>query len=933
MELITRHLKSLFFVLGGMSICLQANGQQDCFDPIPLCSSYYTQNSGFSGTGAAMEVTANTTCLGNGEVNSTWYSFTIYQSGQLEFQLNPTNPNDDYDFALYNMTNDSCSGIAASVSQPVSCNYSADTGPTGLSPVGSGNQNGTSGSNQNAPISVTAGESFVLMVSNFTASQNGYELTFSGSASMEDNSAGVIDSISLQGQCNPNKVKMYLSDAVDCGSIAGNGSDFSISGPGNLSVIAASGLGCAEGAREIWLTFSSSLPQTGVYTVSMNTGSDGNSLLDACGNETAVSVSSQFTVVALGPEITITNIVSSDCGQSNGSATANVTGGSPPYTYNWNSSPGQTTPIATDLEPGTYRVAVTDANGCTATELVTIDNNNPLDMSNISFGPVSCHGLSDGSAQIIPTGGTGNFSIEWASNPTQYGQTATNLPSGPVAVSVIDDSGCEETVTINIPQPAPINILISPTNPDCGQANGSATVNPTGGNGGFSFAWNTNPVQNTATATNLSAGVYSLTVTDQNGCTASSNVILADNFAPNATIENRISDCGQGVGQATALATSGTAPYKYTWSTTPPQHMATATGLSEGDYFVTITDANSCVQIINVKIDSVPPPSLSTSVTQPNCGQADGEIEATVSNGVEPFVFTWSSSSNSSAVETGLAEGVYTVVVEDSIGCVESVDVELIQLPPESEITATDVCFGEETSFSFTTNSGATSWLWDFGNGQTSTDQNPSITYGNSGEFNVILYLTGGCLNDTVIDTTLVFEPANAAFTYEPEIPTTRTDIQFVYNGSGATDFLWDFGNGELGSGIRPSQLFGEEGTYDVTLITTDANGCSDTITQTIEVLLQPVIYFPNAIFPNGTQPNRNFHGFGIGVVDAEIQVFDRWGTLLYTSENLTEVMNSGWDGTYNGKPVKQGAYPYKVTASFYNGSSFEKLGTVTVIR
>lgn len=917
-----------------MSICLHANGQQDCFDPIPLCASYYAQNSGFSGTGAAMEVAANTTCLGNGEVNSTWYSFTIYQSGQLEFQLNPTNPNDDYDFALYNMTNDSCSGIAASVSQPVSCNYSADTGPTGLSSAGNSNQNGTSGSNQNAPISVTAGESFVLMVSNFTASQGGYNLQFSGTASIVDNAFAVPDSISLRNRCNPQNIWLWFSEPFDCTSMSVDNSEITISGPEAVSIANVIGIGCSDGTTDnIRISLSQKIMTVGTYTITIGSGIDGDSYLDACGNQIPNGTAFTFEVEHIGPNLSVTNITHASCGENNGSAEIVGSMGTPPYSYWWNSNPIQNTAIANGLSPGNYLARITDANGCLEFIGTTIQNNTPIDLTNVSVTSATCNNSNDGSADIQPTGGQDPYSVIWQTTPPQSGNVASNLDGGNLIVVVTDNTGCQATRTVNIPEPIAISVPISSSNPDCGQANGSATVNPTGGNGGFSFAWNTNPVQNTATASNLSAGVYSLTVTDQNGCTASSNVILADNFAPNATIENRISDCGQGVGEATALATSGTAPYTYSWSTTPPQNTATATGLSEGDYFVTITDANSCVQIINVKIDSVPPPSLSTSVTQPNCGQADGEIEATVSNGVEPFVFTWSSSSNSSAVETGLAEGVYTVVIEDSIGCVDSLDVELLQLPPESEITATDVCFGEETSFSFTTNSGATSWLWDFGNGQTSTDQNPSITYGSSGEFNVILYLTGGCLNDTVIDTTLVFEPANAAFTYEPEIPTTRTDIQFVYNGSGATDFLWDFGNGELGSGIRPSQLFGEEGTYDVTLITTDANGCSDTITQTIEVLLQPVIYFPNAIFPNGTQPNRNFHGFGIGVVDAEIQVFDRWGTLLYTSENLTEVMNSGWDGTYNGKPVKQGAYPYKVTASFYNGSSFEKLGTVTVIR
>ena len=90
-------------------------GQQDCFDAISVCSNTYVQNTSFSGFGASQEVQPGVSCLGNGESNSAWYLFTVTSPGTLEFQLDPINPNDDYDFALYNLTNDSCSGIAAGI--------------------------------------------------------------------------------------------------------------------------------------------------------------------------------------------------------------------------------------------------------------------------------------------------------------------------------------------------------------------------------------------------------------------------------------------------------------------------------------------------------------------------------------------------------------------------------------------------------------------------------------------------------------------------------------------------------------------------------------------------------------------------------------------------------------------------------------------------
>lgn len=913
---------------------VSAWAQQDCFDAINVCSSSYSQTTSFSGTGSLDEVPPGTSCLGNGEVNSVWYTFTVTTAGNLMFQLTPTSPGDDYDFALFNMTNDSCSGIAAGLSLPASCNYSADTGPTGISTSGAGNTNGSSGSNQNAPLPVQVGETFALLISNFTASQSGYELSFSGSASIVDNSAGVIDSISLEGQCNPSRVRIFLTDQILCSSIASNGSDFTISGPGNVSISSSNGISCSGGTtNQLWLTFSDNLPAIGTYTVTIASGSDGNTLVDGCGNEIPSGTNYSFQVQYIGPEVTVTNVISSDCGENNGSATAVVTGGSPPYTFNWNSSPSQNTPTAVGLEPRTYRVEVTDTNGCKSRALVTIANNNPLDVSNTSSTPVTCNGGSDGTAQIIPVGSNGPFTIEWDTNPTQTGQNAINLPGGNIDVLVTDATGCEQEATINVPQPPPINVPIVVVNPDCGQANGTATVNATGGNGGLTYEWNTNPIQYAQTATGLAAGVYTVLVTDINGCNRSANVILADNFAPNATIQSQVPDCGQGVGQATAVGTSGVAPYSYSWNTNPPQNTATAIGLSEGDYFVTVTDANGCVQIINVKIDSVAPPTIELEITPTSCGASDGEAVASISGGTSPYTFIWSSSSNTTSVETGLSEGAYSLTVIDTSGCTGTEAFNVEQLPPESEITSSNVCLGQESTFSFATNSGATNWVWDFGDGTTSTDQSPVHTYGSSGDLEVTLQLTGGCLPDLVSDTASVYEPPMASFFIDPEIPTTRTEVSFIYNGSGGTQFLWDFDDGETSNEVRPDHLFAIDGPYDIHLTVIDANGCVDTITQTIEVLLQPVIYLPNAFMPDGTPENSVFKGYGIGLTSAELSVFNRWGTLLYYSNDMNEILTTGWDGSFNGKPAQQGVYPYKIKTTFYNNNSFEKLGTVTLIR
>jgi len=926
-----RHLLTVSFAMLVAQYCF---AQQDCSTAISVCSNSFSQSNSYSGVGTTQEVQAGTSCLDNGEVNSVWYTFTVSASGTLEFQLNPLNPNDDYDFALYNLTGDSCNSISSGTNVPVSCNYSADPGPTGLITGGSGSQNGSSDSNQNAPLSVQAGEVYSLIISNFTASQSGYSLDFSGSASIGDNQPAVLDTVGMNALCNPNSILLWFDQEIACSSIASGTFDIQITGPEPVTISSLSGIGCNDGTTD-WLSigFANSIQTTGTYNVTVQVGGDNNTFLDACGNETPPGNSISFNVDFIGPDLSLVSSADASCGNDNGSAEVVASGGTPPYTYWWNTSPTQNSSSATNLSSGSYRAWVTDANGCNKWLDVAISNNTPVDLTDISATPVSCHGASDGTALINPIGGVEPYSIEWQSSPIQTSTNATNLPGGTVSVLVTDNDGCLTSTSVNVPQPSPINLPTSIVNPDCGLSNGSATVNANGGNGGFIYEWDTSPVQSTATASTLMAGVYTVDVIDQNGCSASTSVILTDNFAPNATIESRIPDCGQGVGQATAVATSGAAPYSYSWSTVPQQNTATAVGLSEGDYYVTVTDANNCVQIINVKIDSVPPPEISLAISQPNCGETDGEVEAIVSNGISPLTYSWSSSSNTSNIETGLGSGTYDVSVIDSSGCATIETFVLEELPPESEMSMTNVCLGEESMFSFTTNSGTTSWIWDFGDGNTSTDQSPAHTYSNPGDYTVTLTLNGGCMTDQVTGTSEVFEQPSAEFTYSPEIPTTRSSIEFVNTGTGGTSFLWDLGDGTTETGPRPSHQYGVDGTYDVLLTVTDENGCQDTTTVSIEVLLSPVIYFPNAIMIEGTEENNHFQGYGIGVTSAELSIFDRWGTLLYFSSNTNEIMSTGWNGKFNGTLVKQGAYPYKVKATFYNNSSFEKLGTITVIR
>ena len=929
-------LKSLLGIIALQYYCVAALAQQDCFDAIRVCSPSYTQANAYAGTGALSEIPTGSSCLGNGESNSVWYVFTIIGGGQLTFQLTPNVPTDDYDFAIYNLSVDSCVGIANGTNLPVSCNYSAETGATGLSAGATQSNAGSSDPNQNEPLTVSAGQTYALMVSNFTSSQSGYQLDFGGSASIVDQNPPSVASIDLGGQCSPTQVFLELNEPIACSSVQFNGGDFQITGAQGVTVQSATTIGCnAEGfATTIRLTFAGPIGTAGSYTISATNGVGGSTVEDFCGNEMPPGPIASFDVVEPGPVISIDNLVNTQCGQANGGVTISISAGMPPYNISWSTGSNQNQTTHNNLGPGTYFITVGDQNGCTANQSFQIINSDPLNISAQNVTGVTCNSSSDGSASVSVSNGSGNYSISWNTNPIQTGNSASNLPGGNVLVTVTDNSsGCTISQNIGIPQPPSVSVPISSVQPGCGASDGSATANPTGGNGGFSYSWNTNPVQTTATATGLTAGVYQVTVTDSEGCTGSSTIVLADNNPPQAGIVSTTPDCNQGTGSATAQATTGATPHTYSWSTNPVQTGPTATGLTEGDYYVTITDADGCVQIINVKIDTIAPPNILAVVTQPTCGMSDGEIETMVTGGTPPYVYSWSSSANSTSTESGLAEGNYTVTVTDEIGCTATETFTVLQIPPTSDFASNDVCHGDEMSFSSTTTSGATVWSWDFGDGNSSDQEFPTHTYSSSGQYEVTLILEGGCMNDTIVQTVIVFEPPTAAFHLEPEIITTRTTAQFVYDGNGATSFVWNFGDGESSTEPSPSHTYGMNGFQTAELWVQDQNGCADTTSLTFEVLLQPVIYLPNAFVPNGTPDNSRFKGYGIGVTDAELVVFDRWGTILFSSDNLNDVMNSGWDGTFKGKPVRQGVYAYKIKSDFYNNTSFEKIGTVTLIR
>jgi large repetitive protein len=366
-------------------------------------------------------------------------------------------------------------------------------------------------------------------------------------------------------------------------------------------------------------------------------------------------------------------------GNASGTATVLPSGGTigAGYTYLWGANANnQTTATATALPAGTFNVTVTDGNGCTTTNTVTITQ--PAVLTGTTTGTATtCFGIADGTATITATGGTAPYTYQWGANANnQTTATATALIAGTYNVTVTDANTCTFTNSFQVTQPIGITTVMSTTPVLCnGGATGTAAVNATGGNGGFTYAWSPS-TSTTTNATALAAGWHYVTVTDLNGCfTIDSIQVTEPTGLTLTTTQINVGCFGQATGSATVIATGGVIGngYTYQWdAATGNQISQTATNLPAGAYSVIVTDANGCTQTISVNITQ--PASgvdiTAISTTQVSCfGGSNGTATVQVTGGAGNYTYNWTPTGQTTQTATGLAIGTYIVIVTDINGC------------------------------------------------------------------------------------------------------------------------------------------------------------------------------------------------------------------------------------------------------------------------
>lgn len=773
----------------------------------------------------------------------------------------------------------------------------------------------------------------------------------------------------------------------------------------------------------------------GSYTVTIT---------DATGCTATATVTVGTTLGSLSPPtMSSTDAI---CSTPNGTATATAVDGNPPFTYIWDTNPVQTTQTATGLASGTYNVTITDAGGCQSSASVVVETDPGNFAVNIAtFSNLSCNGVCNGTATVTMANGTAPYQTAWDDALFQQAPQATDLCAGTYNVGVIDANGCMATAQVVITEPTAIvatAVMDIPSN--CGSPNGQVSATATGGTvaSAYSYSWNTAPVQTTATATGLIPATYTVTVTDDNGCTASTDVQVTSTPSFTATISAfSNTSCFQLCdGEATVAASgSATPPLSYAWNTTPVQTSATATGLCAGMYEVAVADAVGCMATTSVTITE--PSMVSTSVTasaSPICIGESSVLTGTIYGGTPPYSSTvWTASpTDPSLISTQQNPTVsplittgYSLIATDANGCIsvpKAVTIVVLDpltlwvtrpyASPDTGICPYDFAIIDlaasggdgvysyflqpdlttpislpmqvqpttTTTYDFVVTDGCTTpqatasstitifviptvdfmgdklegcephrvnftdqtiptpvfWDWIFGDpnsgNNTASVTNPSHVYSTPGLYEVSLAVrsANGCISDSTKTAYIeVFPLPKAKFAANPK-RTTVIDAEIHFTDLSTDSIVawnWDLGAGTNSTEQHPVYTYPDTGTYLVWLQVTNNYGCQDEISQQIEIEPEFMFYIPSAFSPNADNRNEFFRAYGEGVDWSTYQmtVFNRWGQEIFHTNNV----ENPWDGSYKGKQVPNDTYVWTVTVFDLKGNAHVYRGHVTVVR
>jgi gliding motility-associated-like protein len=747
----------------------------------------------------------------------------------------------------------------------------------------------------------------------------------------------------------------YNGFGVSCHPSSGTNNDGTTSGtPG----------GGAGGYTYEWNTVPvSSVVSTDQNPTGLTPGDYTVTVTDANG----CSTTSALVTVTEPPIVTSVAAVTSDyngfgvtCfGASDGSLSSTPGGGVGGYTYSWDTDPS-TGVVSTDQNPtglpaGDYVVTVTDANGCVATSTpVTITEPTPVTSvaavtSDYNGFGVSCHPSSgtnnDGTTSGTPGGGAGGYTYEWNTVPVSsvvsMDQNPTGLTPGDYTVTVTDANGCSTTsLLVTVTEP-PIVTSVAAVTSDyngfgvtCfGASDGSLSSTPGGGVGGYTYSWDTDPstgvVSTSQYPTGLPAGDYVVTVTDANGCVATSTPVTITEPTPVTSVAAVTSDyngfgvsCGEittgpvNNGEINVTPDGGTPGYSYQWTTVDglipagEETSQSPTGLIAGTYEVIVTDANGCTSSTQIEVtdpevfslDEITPSIYTGGFNLSGC-DPDGAITLEVSGGVEPYSYSWNGGAYTTSDISDLPAGEYSVVVTDANNCQVTGSITLTEpsgltsdISAFEYLSGTNIsCFGlSDGSITLVVNGGTPDYTFLWSNGATTQNLNGVP----AGDYQVTITDANGC---EIVNNITLTEPDPLTQTISAFEYPSGTNISCFGLSDGSIDLTIGGGNPDYSytwnNGGTTEDISGlPAGDYDVTV--TDINGCVITSAITLiepEILAQTISAFE---YPSGT--NISCFGLSDGSIDLTITGGNPDYTYTWDNGATTEDLSDLPAGEYN---------------------------------
>lgn len=648
--------------------------------------------------------------------------------------------------------------------------------------------------------------------------------------------------------------------------------------------------------------------------------------------------------------VTATSTAVSCNDYTDGTIDVSVVGGVSGYSYLWDT--GATTEDLSGLGEALYSLTVTDDNGCETTIEVVISEPDSLNLV-AEVTHVTCFGGSTGAIEITTTGGVFDYTYSWDTG--EITEDLTALTAGTYTLEVNDANGCIITGVYTLNQPSLLTVDLTGTNIACfGEATGITSSLVAGGTPGYTYLWNTG--ETTSSISDLIAGTYELTVTDENGCIVTSSIGLTQPSPLTTDIEGTDETCvGSFDGTADLEVAGGVPPYTFEWVigdlTVTEEDLG---GLTSGTYVVDIFDDNGC------------PASDSISLVSPIDFDAGPDSTFAVCSGdgivsLNSFLMAttegvWSEITESEHFNaetsvfdlTDLPAGVYifNYIIPVFTPCTDTIAVFSVTVYPKPAVnfTADEVvgCAPLAISFTNLTIYEGSSCVWNMGDGTIIEDCGPiNHSYDYPGDYDVTLEITSdmGCVNEFTAESFVhIYDNPEASFTYLPDYPSIQdSEVDFTNTSIDDISRIWNFGDGSpTVTTDNPSHTYPTIGNvnYDVLLIVTNVHGCVDTAIQNILIEDVLIFYVPNVFTPDGDDYNNVFKPVmtaGYDIYDYHLTIFNRWGEIIFESMNA----DFGWSGSYgSGGLVEDGVYIW--TLNFTESSSTKKhaiQGHVTILK